>query len=133
MSIHRFFIPMLAIFFPLLLTISGCNPSHSDPPPLPDQKEGPPKNVVIHGIVEDQNGNPLSGVLVTPKPKGENVVPIPEIAVYTDEQGKFTWNLPPGEYEFVLTQNEQTTSQHTVSIPDQNEHDLKLTIRSENK
>lgn len=130
----RLFFPLIAILFPMLLIVSGCSSSNSGQPTPPDQNDAPPKNVVIRGTVQDQNGNPVSGVLVVPEPKEELSVPIPEIAVYTDEQGKFTWNLPPGEYDFVLTQNERNTDKHTVTIPqDQNEHELNLVFKQENK
>lgn len=133
MPTFRLFIPFIAFISPLLFLVSGCgSSSNSDGSPPPDHSDAPRKTVAIHGTVQDQQGQPAAGILVMPEAKGDHPFPIPEIAVFTDEQGKFIWNLPPGDYDFVLTRNGSELGRHPVKVPDgKANHELQLVIQAE--
>lgn len=85
-----FTILLFTLCFPLFF---GCEKT-------PDA--GPVSKVKVTGTVSDENHSPVSGALVVPKPKEDVSGPVPEIARYTDENGRFTWYVPAGSYEFVI-------------------------------
>ena len=64
---------------------------------------GAGKQEGVTGRVSDSNGNPVRNALVHPKSLDENSPPIPEIAVVTDEDGRYTWRLFPGRYDISVS------------------------------
>ena len=52
----------------------------------------------LTGQVTDTGGQPLGEVLVQPVGIGESPQPVPEIAVFTGNDGRYTWRLRPGAY-----------------------------------
>jgi hypothetical protein len=64
--------------------------------------QGIARKVQVTGIVTDEKGHPLPGVFVFPQPIGKTSGPIPEIAIYTDLNGKFVWHVPLGRYLFLF-------------------------------
>ncbi|MRG27468.1 hypothetical protein GIJ05_04615 [Laceyella tengchongensis] len=89
-----FFLSLLSIG---MLVSAGCNNLSGDAPnPQPGQR------ITVTGTVVDTDGHPIAQVLVMPEPADDKSGPIPEIAVYTDAEGRFSWTVPPGTYDFVF-------------------------------
>jgi hypothetical protein len=57
----------------------------------------------VVGRIAAEDGRALAGALVVPVPLGSAPPPIPEIAIVSESNGRYTWRLPPGEYEIVVT------------------------------
>ena len=54
----------------------------------------------VQGVVTDAaTGAPVAGALVVPSSVDPDGPAVPEIAVRTDGQGRYTWSLPPGRWE----------------------------------
>lgn len=69
---------------------------------LGDKDPGPKVETIregVTGIVLDVSGAPLAGVLVQPTSLGRGG-PVPEMAVMSGPDGRFTWRLGPGHYRF---------------------------------
>ncbi|MDQ2995506.1 MAG: carboxypeptidase regulatory-like domain-containing protein [Chloroflexota bacterium] len=79
-----------------------------------------PSGSIVQGRITDAMGNPIAGVLVMPVSTVNPPQAVPEIAVLTDAQGRYTWNLSPGAYTFTLTREGYAlASQPIVVKPDQ--------------
>jgi hypothetical protein len=51
------------------------------------------------GVVVDERGTPLEGVVIQVVPAGPSAGPVPDIAIVTDAQGRFEWPpLSEGRY-----------------------------------
>jgi hypothetical protein len=90
----------------------------------PEQPPEPAANTRSGGIVEgritDAAGNPIAGVLVMPASSAKPPEAVPEIAVLTDAQGRYTWHLSPGPYTFTVThEGYAPATQQIVVKPDQ--------------
>lgn len=57
----------------------------------------------VEGRITDTQGRPIAGALVVPKSLDEPSPPIPEIAIVSDEQGRYAWRLPPGRYQISVS------------------------------
>jgi hypothetical protein len=65
---------------------------------------GPPRiSEGVAGRIMDDGGRPIAGALVQPRSLDENSPPIPEIAVFSDPNGRYAWRLFPGRYELVVS------------------------------
>lgn len=53
----------------------------------------------VSGRITDRQGHPVAGVFVHPRSLDEPAPAIPEIAIVSDDNGHYTWRLPPGKYE----------------------------------
>jgi hypothetical protein len=51
----------------------------------------------VAGVVVDANGAPISGALIQPSATGGSS-PVPDMAVMSGADGRFTWRLQPGSY-----------------------------------
>lgn len=57
----------------------------------------------VTGHVLDSSGRPIAGALVRPKALGKPAPPIPEIAIISDETGRYVWRLAPALYEIAVS------------------------------
>jgi hypothetical protein len=57
----------------------------------------------VKGRVTAPDGSPIVNALVQPKSLDDPSTPIPEIAILTDEDGRYKWRLFPGEYEISVS------------------------------
>jgi hypothetical protein len=64
----------------------------------PGQLSGAMVGGLVQGTVVDKDGRPLTHVVVTPQSTDTPPQPVPEIAVFTDDQGRYQWSLAPGAY-----------------------------------
>jgi len=53
----------------------------------------------VGGRVTDPDARPVSGAWIQPAALDSPSPAIPEMAVVTDERGRYFWQLPPGRYE----------------------------------
>jgi Carboxypeptidase regulatory-like domain len=100
----------------------GPNASVSSDTPQARQLEiaDTPSGGVAQGRIIDSAGNPIAGVLVMPESTANPPQAIPEIAVLTDEQGRYQWTLSPGPYKFTFTREGYAPITQTIVIkPDQ--------------
>lgn len=73
-------------------------------PPVVGPSPGPTADGQgVEGRVTDTQGRPIAGALVVPKSLDEPSPPIPEIAVVSDEEGRYAWRLPPGRYQISVS------------------------------
>ncbi len=59
----------------------------------------------VQGQVTDAAGKPLPEVLVTPQSTDNPPQGVPELAVVTDNQGRYQWTLAPGAYTLTFTRD----------------------------
>lgn len=82
----------------LHLVVAAAGPSLVGPSPAPTAGgQG------VEGRITDTQGRPIAGALVVPKSLDEPSPPIPEIAIVSDEQGRYAWRLPPGRYQISVS------------------------------
>lgn len=70
------------------------------------------KKLEVSGIVRDVNGNPVKGALVKIYDKNGNLI----AETTTDKNGKYTFEVNPGEYEVVTETEDGYFSKTTVSV-----------------
>jgi hypothetical protein len=73
----------------------------------------------VRGTVTDAAGTPLAGVLVIPESLDTPPRAVPEIAVMTDDQGRYEWGLDAGRYRLTFTMDGYTQAQHEVVVQGQ--------------
>lgn len=56
----------------------------------------------LTGQVTASDGHPIEGAFIQPASLNEPSHPIPEIAIFSDEDGRYTWTLLPGHYEITV-------------------------------
>lgn len=79
----------------------------------------------LHGTVRTRDGQPIPGVMVTATSTDDPQRPVPELAVMTDDQGRYEWPLVPGRYRITVTLSAgEASSEITVG----EHHDLDLTL-----
>jgi protocatechuate 3,4-dioxygenase beta subunit len=80
---------------------SGDSPSSAAAAPRSSDRSGITYAVV--GVVRDAQGNPVRGVNVAMTSLDEPGNPVPELAVLTDERGRYRWpaSVSPGRYELL--------------------------------
>jgi hypothetical protein len=57
----------------------------------------------LTGTVRDDAGMPVIGAMVTPRSLQSSGPPIPELAILSNQDGRYTWPLPPGNYELIVS------------------------------
>lgn len=83
----------------------------------------------VDGKVVDQEGNPVPGALVTPTSLDMPARAVPEVAVFTNDQGRYSWVLPVGRYRITVTANGQEVSGET-EVPESGTATLDLQLSS---
>jgi hypothetical protein len=112
---------LLLLFLPLLA--AGCagadRPDHPDRPAASSDSPAAGAGTAegVAGRVTDAHGKPLAGVAVHPRSLAQPSQPIPELAVRSEDDGRYTWTLKPGDYEITFTADgySPTTQRATVS------------------
>ena len=65
-----------------------------------DQDQPKPRiRAGVVGRVMDWDGRPVEGALIEARPLDDPAPPIPEIAILSGGDGRYTWPLLPGTYE----------------------------------
>jgi hypothetical protein len=68
----------------------------------PGARGGPAQGNVVTGHVTDATGKPIAGAIIVPQSTDSPPQAVPEIGVFTDEQGRYQWHLPPGHYTLTI-------------------------------
>ncbi len=82
----------------------------------PGDPAGKPTGAVVEGVVTDAAGKPVAGAVVMPKSADTPPQAVPEKAVFTDEQGRYTWTLSPGKYTFSISHNGAVMETEAVTV-----------------
>lgn len=87
--------------------------------PVSDSNQTHKEVKIIEGVkgkVVSEDGKPLRGVLIQVTSIDIPSLPIPEIAIMTDESGRYVWRLQPGNYKIspVLTGYKSVSKKATV-------------------
>jgi carboxypeptidase family protein len=86
----------------------------------PEPAAGALSGSMAEGRIVDAGGNPVAGVLVMPESTANPPQAVPEIAVLTDEHGRYKWNLSPGPYKLTFTREGYAPATQTIVVkPDQ--------------
>ncbi len=56
----------------------------------------------VAGTVTTSAGDPVEGAMIVPTPLDSPAPAIPEMAVRSGPDGRYSWNLPPGRYEVTI-------------------------------
>jgi protocatechuate 3,4-dioxygenase beta subunit len=89
---------------------------------------GPSRRSGVSGRVLDPSGNPVVGAVVVPRSQDSPPQELPEIAVMTDDDGRYQWTLPPGRYSFTVHHNGHASSSQTVVVAADQVGSLDITI-----
>ncbi len=81
---------------------------------------------LISGIARDQDGNILVGALVQLLDLDGNVL----AETYTDENGRYAFKVPPGEYELLITTSDGFISRQRITVDENwdNSKDINLQL-----
>jgi hypothetical protein len=140
-----------AIVFVLCLSLSACGQAAGDATSntishpqgdamnaqIPDGPDAPvsglpgqPGDAIVGGLVQgtvvDQGGRPLTHVVITPQSTDTPPQPVPEIAVFTDDQGRYKWSLAPGAYTFTFVHDGYVPLTKAVNVA--NNHPTPLDV-----
>jgi hypothetical protein len=70
----------------------------------------------VVGRVTDPDGRPVEGALIQPRSLVDPSPPIPEIAIVSDGDGRYTWSLFPGTYEISVSAEGYHRARKQVTI-----------------
>lgn len=91
----------------------------SDETPVSDDGAGSQTQSAVEGAtgtVTSSSGGPIVGALVVPRGLDANSPAVPEIALYTDAEGRYVWSLPPGQWELTVTADGFRSETKTVAV-----------------
>ncbi len=75
---------------------------------------------VLQGQVTDSSGKPIAGVMVMPVSTDNPPQAVPEMAVMTNEEGRYEWTLTPGAYTLTFNAEGYAPATQDVNVkPDQ--------------
>lgn len=80
------------------------------------------------GVVVDTAGQPVAGAMVVPRSLDIPAVAVPELAVLTDQQGRYVWHLRPGRYELIARSGDQVSAPVQVEVTDAGTTEANLTF-----
>ena len=83
----------------------------------------------VRGTVVDAGGKPLAGVLVTPQSTDTPPRAVPELAVMTDQDGRFQWPLPPGNYTLSFARDGYAAATQAVVVKEDQPASLKVVLK----
>lgn len=72
---------------------------------LPGQPGAQAQGNVVQGQVTSTDGKSIAEVIVLPQSADTPPQAVPEVAVVTDEQGRYQWSLPTGAYTLTFTKD----------------------------
>lgn len=102
-----------------MVDASGSTASASPHNPVPVAVAGkgaPTFKQGLSGSVRDEAGKPVVGAMVVPRSLQRPGPAIPELAILTDDSGRYAWPLPPGSYELVVTADGHQVAQRRGSV-----------------
>ena len=88
----------LGAFATLALLLAACGGGDDGDRNGGDAPTGAVTGALV-GRVTDEAGRPVQRAFVEPTSLDTPAAAVPEIAVFTDESGRYRWTLEPGRYE----------------------------------
>lgn len=95
----------------------------------PGDPGGKATGAVVEGVVTDAAGKPVAGAVVMPKSADTPPQAVPEKAVFTDEQGRYTWTLSPGKYTLSISHNGAVTETEAVTVTEAQPAKLDVSLK----
>ena len=83
----------------------------------------------VDGKVSDQDGKSVTGALVTPTSLDTPSKAIPEVAVFTNDEGRYSWVLPAGRYRITVTADGYLEASMETDVPEDGTATLDLQLR----
>ena len=83
----------------------------------------------VDGKVTDEAGRPVTAALVTPTSLDTPSKAIPEVAVFTDDEGAYSWVLPAGRYRITVTADGYHEASGETDVPAGGRATLDLQLR----
>ena len=109
---------------------AGCGGASSSPGGGGGDGRSPAWGTVT-GHVTEPGGRPVSGVLITPRSLDDPPPAVPELAVFTNDDGRYEWSLPPGNYELKARVQGYRASSGKVSVASGAQTELSFTLQKE--
>jgi hypothetical protein len=70
----------------------------------------------LRGTITGPNGRRIAGALVTPQSVDVPAKAVPELAVLSDDDGRYEWTLDPGKYEITVSADGYQTQTKNVTV-----------------
>jgi hypothetical protein len=104
-------VPLVLVFAGLgVLPDSGFREPPARMLDVPRLQEG------VEGRVTRPDGEPIVGAFVQARSLDDPAPPIPEIAIVTDEDGRYAWPLEPGRYQISVSSDGYRSARKSVSF-----------------
>jgi hypothetical protein len=106
---------IVMVVFALIALACGAQPASPDAPARSAVDVGRPLAEGVTGQIRSSSGTPIAGASVLPRSLDASGPAIPEIAIESDEDGRYEWPLRPGAYELTFAaEGYGRTSQQVV-------------------
>jgi len=102
-------------------SVTAVPPTGGDAPVSRDDAAGGSVTTQAQGVdgtVSDQEGIPVAGALVTPTSLDTPSKAIPEVAVFTNTEGRFSWVLPAGRYRITVKADGYQEASAETEVPE---------------
>ncbi|HEY5840792.1 MAG TPA: carboxypeptidase-like regulatory domain-containing protein [Mycobacterium sp.] len=112
--------------------VGAARPTGDDASVSSDDAVGGSATTQAHGVdgnVSDQEGKPVTGALVTPTSLDTPSKAIPEVAVFTNDEGRYSWVLPAGRYRITVTADGYQEASVETLVPEGGTATLDLQLR----
>lgn len=83
----------------------------------------------LHGIVRATDASPVANVMVVATSTDEPPVAVPELAVVTDNDGKYEWPLKPGKYRLSVTDGTHGNGAVDVTLQAGEQADVDIVVQ----
>jgi hypothetical protein len=93
----------LTVFMLFGLAVLACEMEDRPVRSSEQDRSGPHIQQGVAGRVTTSDGRSLRGAFIQPRSLDDPSPPIPEIAILTDSDGRYTWPLFPGTYEISVS------------------------------
>jgi hypothetical protein len=108
---------LLALF---VIAVPSCTAVAGPDDPISTSDAGSSASAVltegIAGTVKTASGEPVAGVFVQVAPSDSSAGPVPDIAIFTDDRGDFSWSLRPGRYRLTLILDGRTIGETEATV-----------------
>lgn len=103
----------------LASAIGGCGGAGAGAPDTPRSSDAGAQGMITQGItgtVTRADGTPVAGAFIAATSLDQPTPPIPEIAILTNEAGRFTWPLQPGRYRLTALVDGEEIGTATAAV-----------------
>jgi hypothetical protein len=100
---HKAIIAALVVIGATVVLVVACGQKAGDERPTTGtdpQATNVPGS--LHGTVRTPDGKPVANALVAATSNDDPPAPVPELAIVTDDEGRYEWPLRPGRYRLTV-------------------------------